>query len=233
MPPHQRVEEAALQSAAVLGADCCGATFFASLPSLAALGAAAPALDCSRCSEPASWCREDGAGGPKGTNRTQDRDGTQRAQWTWREVESSGGDAAPQLVLAQLGKGVQGAILLDHCPLLHLERDFQGGTSPDAVPQGCDGETAIGLRAEKAVLSTVGFYTNKKYNRQAGLCAISSTALMRRVQALCSSGGSGLCWCDWWGGSSCCRPQLPGDLALSLSILTDWALVLLLWGGGC
>lgn len=96
--------------------------------------------------------------------------------------------------------------------------DFQAGTSPNPVPQGWKGETAIGLRAEKAVLSAVGFYTNKKkYQRQVGLCAASSAALVGRVQAPCSGGGSGLCWCDWSGS---CRPPLPGGLAPALSILT-------------
>lgn len=62
-----------------------------------------------------------------------------------------------------LGRGVQGAMPVDHCPLLPSEGDFEAGTSPDAVPQGWEGETAIRLRAEK---STVGFYTNKKkYHR--------------------------------------------------------------------
>lgn len=40
------------------------------------------------------------------------------------------------------------------------------------------------LRAENAVLSTVGFYTNKKkYHRQVGLCAASGAAFVGRVPA--------------------------------------------------
>jgi len=139
-----------LQSAAMLwiGDDCCGAAFCPSLPSLHALGAVAPALDCSSCSELASWCREDGAGDPRGltaptTGGERGKDGTQSTQQTWSMVESSGRDAALQLVPAQLGEGVQGAMLVDHCPLLHLKGDFQAGTSPGAAPQGWEGGTAI------------------------------------------------------------------------------------------
>ncbi|XP_076219054.1 uncharacterized protein LOC143172993 isoform X1 [Aptenodytes patagonicus] len=154
-PPHHRVEEVALQSAAALwlGANCCGATFSTPLSSPAALGAAALVLDYSSCGGLTSWCREGGAGGPTAprTGRGWGKDGTiwyQRAQWTQRVVEGSGGDATPQLVPAQLGKGVQGTIPVDHCPHLNLEGDFQAGTSPDAVPQGSEEETAIGLRRQ-------------------------------------------------------------------------------------
>lgn len=115
----------------------------------------------------------------------------------------SGGDAVPQLVPAQLGKGVQGAIPVDHCPLLLLEGDFQAGTSPDAVPQGWKGETAIGLRAGKAVLSTVGFYTNKKkYHRQAALPlwgGCKHPAAVVAVACAGVTGGEGLAVAD----SSC------------------------------
>lgn len=229
-PPHHRVEEVALQSAATLwlGANCCGATFSTPLSSPAALGAAALALDYSSCSGLASWCREGGAGGltaPR-TGRGWGKDGTQRAQWTQRVVEGSGGDATPQLVPAQLGKGVQGTIPVDHCPHLNLEGDFQAGTSPDAVPQGCEEETAIGLRAEKAVLTTVGFYTNKKkYHRQAGLCAASGAALMGRVQAPSSSAVA----------VACAGVTGVGERSGSCSAHPNrgWALVLLLWGRGC
>lgn len=109
-PPHRRVEEAALQSAAMLwvGADRCGATFSASLPSLAALGAAAPALDCGSCSEPASLCRDPRGLTASRTGGGQGKNGTQRAQQTWRVVEAQEEMQSRSWCRHSLGSGFKG-----------------------------------------------------------------------------------------------------------------------------
>ena len=73
-------------------------------------------------------------------------------------------------------------------------------------------ELPFRLRAENAVLSTVGFYTNKKkYHRQVGLRAAGGAALGGRVAVACAGVTR--------TGSGSCRPQLPGGLAPALSIL--------------
>lgn len=93
---------------------------------------------------------------------------------------------------------------------------FSGGYQPWFCATGLGGRNCH--RAEKAVLSTVGFYTNKiKYHRQEGLCVASSTALVVRVQAVVIMAHVGVTGGGWSGS---CRPHFPAGLAPALSFLT-------------
>lgn len=85
-------------------------------------------------------------------------DPTSPGGWPWASEPAAGASAAWGGVLLGAAPG-------DHRPLQGPEGDFQAGTGPDAVLQDGDIETAHGLSAEKAALSTVGFYTNKKKNK--------------------------------------------------------------------
>lgn len=120
----------------------------------------------------------------------------------------------PQLLPAQIWEGVQGTIPMDHCPLLFL--GILGGYQPWFCATGLGGRNCH--RAEKAVLSRVGFYTNKiKYHRQVGLCVTSSAALVGRLQAVVTMACARVTGGEWSGG---CRPHLPADVVPALSTLT-------------
>lgn len=128
-------------------------------------------------------------------------------------VEGLGGDAMPQLLPAQIWRGFKGPF--QWIIALSCSWGFSGGYQPWFCATGLGGRSCH--RAEKAVLSTVGFYTNKiKYHRQAGFCVASSAALVGRVQAVVTMGCAAVTGAGWSGS---CRPHLPAGLAPALSIL--------------